>query len=110
MGAFTSAEGTSATHEQTNRQEQSSQQQQTAGPPRSQSLDQIFQGNTEFLADVGNMVAAALDPFGINVQIDVETPNGQRTTCNTASTNSANNEQDKESQGGNEANENLTSD
>ena len=108
--AFTSAEGTSATHEQTNRQEQSAQQQQTAGPPRSQSLDQIFQGNTEFLANVGNMVAAALDPFGINVQIDVETPNGQRTACNTASTNSANNEQAKESQGGNEANENLTSD
>merc|ERR1712038_614026 len=64
----------------------------------------------EFLANVGNMVAAALDPFGINVQIDVETPNGQRTACNTASTNSAYNEQAKESQGGNEANENLTSD
>merc|ERR1712226_345761 len=29
------------------------------------------------------MVAAALDPFGINVQVDVETPNGQRTTCQT---------------------------
>merc|ERR1712062_650922 len=35
------------------------------------------------LANVGNMVAAALDPFGINVQVDVEAPNGQRTTCQT---------------------------
>jgi hypothetical protein len=105
--AFTSAEGVSATQDQTNRQEQSNQQQQTTGPPRSQSLDQIFQGNTEFLANVGNMVAAALDPFGINVQIDVETPNGQRTTCNTASTNSAPNEQANESLGGNNLDEKI---
>ena len=105
--AFTSAEGMSATQDQTNRQEQSTQQQQTTGPPRSQSLDQIFQGNTEFLANVGNMVAAALDPFGINVQIDVETPNGQRTACNTASTNSAHNEQANESRGGNDADEKI---
>merc|ERR1712038_405408 len=35
-------------------------------------------------ANVGNMVAAALDPFGINVQVDVEAPNGQRTTCQTS--------------------------
>ena len=56
---------------------------QRTAPPRSQSMDQMFQGNTEFLANVGNMVAAALDPFGINVQVDVETPNGQRTTCQT---------------------------
>merc|ERR1712064_156121 len=54
---------------------------QQTGPPRRQSLDQMFQGNTEFLANVGNMVAAALDPFGINVQVDIEAPNGQRTTC-----------------------------
>jgi sequestosome 1 len=70
-------------------------------------LDQIFQGNTEFLANVGNMVAAALDPFGINVQIDVETPNGQRTACNTASTNSAPNEQANESLGGNNLDEKI---
>jgi sequestosome 1 len=105
--AFTSAEGTSTTQDKTNRQEQSTQQQRTAGPPRSQSLDQIFQGNTEFLANVGNMVAAALDPFGINVQIDVETPEGQRTACNTASTNSADNEKAKVGQGGNDADEKI---
>merc|ERR1711902_278172 len=75
---------------------------QQTGPPRSQSMDQMFQGNTEFLANVGNMVAAALDPFGINVQVDVETPNGQRTTCQTTSStkttsSEANDEQKNES-------------
>merc|ERR1712012_31500 len=75
---------------------------QQTGPTRSQSMDQMFQGNTEFLANVGNMVAAALDPFGINVQVDVETPNGQRTTCQTTSstktTSSETNEEQKDNQ------------
>merc|ERR1719439_494448 len=34
----------------------------------------------EYLQRVGDFVAAALDPFGIHVQVDVETPVGQRTT------------------------------
>lgn len=34
----------------------------------------------EYLQRVGDMVAAALDPLGIDVQVDVETPDGQRTT------------------------------
>ena len=34
----------------------------------------------EYLQRVGNFVAAALDPLGIDVQVDVETPGGQRTT------------------------------
>lgn len=40
-----------------------------------------------FLADLGNMVAAALDPYGIDVQVDVQTPNGQRTTCSAKASN-----------------------
>jgi len=31
-------------------------------------------GSAEYLKDVGNFVAAALDPFGIDVQVNVETP------------------------------------
>ena len=80
----------SATETGNNREQDSQQQEepkQHTGPTRSQSFDQMFQGNNEFLANVGNMVAAALDPFGINVQIDVETPNGERTTCNPNSSN-----------------------
>jgi len=34
----------------------------------------------EYLQRVGDLVAAALDPLGIDVQVDVETPDGQRTT------------------------------
>merc|ERR1712004_57146 len=34
----------------------------------------------EYLQRVGDFVAAALDPLGIDVQVDVETPRGQRTT------------------------------
>merc|ERR1712107_683193 len=34
----------------------------------------------EYLHRVGDFVAAALDPPGIDVQVDVETPGGQRTT------------------------------
>merc|ERR1712173_283518 len=33
-----------------------------------------------YLQRVGDFVAAALDPLGIDVQVDVETPGGQRTT------------------------------
>ena len=35
----------------------------------------------EYLQRVGDFVAAALDPLGIDVQVDVETPGGQRTTA-----------------------------
>merc|ERR1719234_1860159 len=34
----------------------------------------------DYLQRVGDFVAAALDPLGIDVQVDVETPGGQRTT------------------------------
>merc|ERR1711874_699450 len=34
----------------------------------------------EYLQRFGDFVAAALDPLGIDVQVDVETPGGQRTT------------------------------
>merc|ERR1712018_662777 len=84
---------------QENVNEQSERQEQS-GPPRSQSFEQMFQGNNEFFANVGNMVAAALDPFGINVQVDIEAPNGQRTTCGAkassgASTEATSNQKDE---------------
>lgn len=51
--------------------------------------------NSQFLASVGQMVAAALDPMGINVQVDIETPEGGRvnaakTTSGSSSTSSSN--------------------
>jgi sequestosome 1 len=35
-------------------------------------------GSAEYLKNVGNFVAAALDPFGIDVQVNVETPEGTK--------------------------------
>eukprot|EP00092_Neocalanus_flemingeri_P041208 GFUD01044868.1.p1 GENE.GFUD01044868.1~~GFUD01044868.1.p1 ORF type:complete len:488 (-),score=174.04 GFUD01044868.1:96-1406(-) len=37
-------------------------------------------GSADYLQNVGNFVAAALDPFGIDVQVDIETPEGTRNT------------------------------
>merc|ERR1712018_135359 len=103
--AFNAAAGSSNSQENVN---EHSERQQQSGPPRSQSFDQMFQGNNEFLANVGNMVAAALDPFGINVQVDIEAPNGQRTTCgaNTssgASTETTSNQKDESKNSENDA-------
>merc|ERR1719445_2217498 len=35
-------------------------------------------GNADYLKNVGSFVAAALDPLGIDVQVDIETPEGNR--------------------------------
>merc|ERR1712072_1657695 len=37
-------------------------------------------GNADYLKNVGTFVAAALDPLGIDVQVDIETPEGNRDT------------------------------
>jgi len=41
--------------------------------------------NSEYLQQVGDFVAAALDPLGIDVQVDVETHTGERTTIKPSS-------------------------
>merc|ERR1719228_2750321 len=37
-------------------------------------------GNADYLKNVGTFVAAALDPLGIDVQVDIESPEGNRDT------------------------------
>jgi len=51
--------------------------------------DNITGGNEEYLRNVGNMVAAAMDPFGINVDVSVESPDGVRTRVASNSTSSS---------------------
>merc|ERR1711887_123665 len=41
--------------------------------------------SAEYLQNVGNFVAAALDPLGIDVQVDIETPDGNRNTVKSSS-------------------------
>jgi len=38
-------------------------------------------GSADYLQNVGNFVAAALDPLGINVTVDIETPEGEKQSC-----------------------------
>merc|ERR1719481_1703332 len=52
--------------------------------------------SAEYLQNVGNFVAAALDPLGIDVQVDIETPDGNRNTVKASSAETkASNQSDK---------------
>merc|ERR1711994_1028118 len=59
-------------------------------------------GPEDYLQNVGSFVAAALDPLGIDVKIDIETPEGRkschvsRQTSSASASTSAGQEQDKE--------------
>jgi len=61
-------------------------------------------GSADYLQNVGSFVAAALDPLGIDVKIDIETPEGrkschvsrQASTASASASTSAGQEQDKE--------------
>ena len=44
--------------------------------------------HTAYLLNMGNLIAAALDPFDISVDVSVETPEGVRTTSSTTSSSS----------------------
>merc|ERR1711902_122686 len=50
----------------------------------------------EYLQRVGDFVAAALDPLGIDVRVDVETPGGQRTTVKPSAKTDKAEEEDKQ--------------
>merc|ERR1719228_1380443 len=47
-----------------------------------------FSENADYLQNVGTFVVAALDPFGIDVQVDIETPDGKRETVSSSSSSS----------------------
>merc|ERR1719210_2318345 len=46
-------------------------------------------GSEDYLKNVGNFVAAALDPLGIDVKIDIETPEGRKSCQVSSSTSSS---------------------
>jgi len=46
-------------------------------------------GSADYLQNIGNFVAAALDPLGIDVQVDIETPEGTRNTVKSSSSSSS---------------------
>jgi len=66
----------------------------------------FLSGSEDYLQNVGSFVAAALDPLGIDVKIDIETPEGRKSChvsrqASTASAStSAGEEQDKEKKEG----------
>merc|ERR1719225_1856708 len=66
----------------------------------------FLSGSEDYLQNVGSFVAAALDPLGIDVKIDIETPEGRkschvsRQASTTSTSTSAGQEQDKEKKEG----------
>merc|ERR1711976_981446 len=61
----------------------------TAGLGGLAAMNQAFQqmhmaGSDEYLKNIGDMVAAYLDPMGIDVKIDIESPDGSRTNVSTS--------------------------
>merc|ERR1712107_517505 len=51
-------------------------------------------GNEDYLKNVGSFVAAALDPLGIDVKIDIETPGGRK-SCHVSNQSSEESKDDK---------------
>merc|ERR1711976_1115150 len=61
----------------------------TAGLGGLAAMNQAFQhmnmaGSDDYLKNIGDMVAAYLDPMGIDVKIDIESPDGSRTNVSTS--------------------------
>ena len=63
----------------------------SAGPHRSnfgfdpnafKRMESDMNVNGANLLDLGNMVRAALDPFGVDVHVDIETPQGEKKCVN----------------------------
>merc|ERR1712209_323432 len=60
-------------------------------------------GSEDYLKNVGNFAAAALDPLGIDVKIDIETPEGRKscqvssaTSSSSSTSSTSENEENKE--------------
>merc|ERR1711974_351091 len=56
---------------------------EAAAAASSEALNSAFEGmgmtgSEDYLKNVGSFVAAALDPLGIDVKIDIETPEGRK--------------------------------
>merc|ERR1711923_169862 len=59
-------------------------------------------GPEDYLQNVGSFVAAALDPLGIDVKIDIETPEGRKSCHVSRQTSSASAEASAEASSGQE--------
>merc|ERR1719273_1098147 len=80
---------------------------EAAAAASSEALNSAFEGmgmtgSEDYLKNVGSFVAAALDPLGIDVKIDIETPEGRkschvsRQASSASASTSAGQEQEKE--------------
>merc|ERR1711953_1300159 len=62
----------------------------------------FLSGSEDYLQNVGSFVAAALDPLGIDVKIDIETPEGRKSCHVSRQTSSASAEASAEASSGQE--------
>eukprot|EP00092_Neocalanus_flemingeri_P048250 GFUD01054983.1.p1 GENE.GFUD01054983.1~~GFUD01054983.1.p1 ORF type:complete len:323 (-),score=131.45 GFUD01054983.1:114-998(-) len=64
-------------------------------------------GAADYLQNVGNFVAAALDPLGIDVQVDIETPEGTRNTVKSSTPSTSSSSSSSSSNAGDEKTSDL---
>merc|ERR1712106_616410 len=73
-----------------------------ASTPEQEAMNAAFEqfsamtGNAEYLKNVGNFLAAALDPFGIDVQIDIQTPEDSPNTDKSTYSSSSSSDNEEE--------------
>lgn len=89
-----------AQHAQAHAQAQAQASKDAGSTQHQQQQEQAANAGQDFLRNIGEMVAAALDPFGVDVHVDVETPEGKRTCMNQDQNKPADKEGDEKKEAG----------
>merc|ERR1712106_845136 len=101
MGEHQKADATASEAKQCGEKKNPNGEKEGASTPEQEAMNAAFEqfaamtGNAEYLKNVGNF-AAALDPFGIDVQIDIKTPEDSPNTDKSTSSSSSSSDNEEE--------------